>query len=105
MKIAENKSTQLRPQEKRKWLKIIEDNFSELHIGDKVAPAYPGNISNEVTDEPVEENSNRINEVYSISGIDVSNGAHIVLTNKNNSTLNVSRKELLDSWWLQKNNP
>lgn len=88
----------------KKWLKIIEDNFSELHIGDEVAPAYPGNINNDTIDEPVEENSKSINEAYVINGVDISNGEHITLTGKNNnSSLNVSRQELLEHWWFKKN--
>lgn len=87
-----------------KWIKIIPENFSELHIGDQVAPAFPGILTNETTGEPVEEKSNHIQEVYTIKGADAGKEQDIIcLSGENNSALNVSRQELIDSWWLKKN--
>lgn len=86
-----------------KWIKITADNFSELHIGDKVTKENKDEIANVMAAEPVDENSNDVLQTYNIE--DASAAPEQTITLKpaaNGKSVEVTRDEMIENWWWLK---
>lgn len=87
-----------------KWIKITADNFTELHIGDKVTKENRDEIANVIAAEPVEESSNEVLHAYRIADAAPAPGQEISLQPEFSGAgaLQVTRNELLENWWWLK---
>lgn len=87
-----------------KWIKITADNFSELHIGDKVTKENRDEIANVMAAEPVEENSNDVLHSYRIEDASAAPEQTVSLKQEaNGADVEVTRDELIENWWWLKN--